>query len=119
MTVPVRQNLAAAVRDDARPVLELVDINTRAESVVGVAPDNPFFTIVGQQRIPVPARQMVVDSNSTAYLITLGGLAVVPLQRSGTSGWTAARWIGRDAQPRAWRTSSCSGMSSRRPRSPR
>ena len=84
MTVPVRQNLAAAVRDDARPVLELVDINTRAESVVGVAPDNPFFTVVGQQRISVPARQMVVDSNSTAYLITLGGLAVVPLQRSGT-----------------------------------
>ena len=84
MTLPVRQNLAAAVRDDARSVLELVDIRTGAESVVGVAPDNPFFTVTGQARISVPARQLTVDSNSTAYLITLAGLSVVPLQRSGT-----------------------------------
>ena len=85
MTLPVRQNLAAAVRDDARPVLEQVDIRTGAESVVAVAPDNPFFTITGQQRISVPARQLTVDAAGTAFLITLSGLAVVPLQRTGTA----------------------------------
>ncbi len=84
MTLPVRQNLTAAVRDDARSVLELVDIKTGAESVVGVAPDNPFFTVTGQQRVSVPARQLAVDSSGTAYLITMAGLSVVPLQRSGT-----------------------------------
>jgi YVTN family beta-propeller protein len=84
MTLPVRQNLTTAVRDDARAVLELVDIRTGAESVVGVAPDNPFFTITGSQRISVPARQLAVDSNNNAYVITLSGLAVVPLQRTGT-----------------------------------
>jgi YVTN family beta-propeller protein len=85
MTLPVRQNLTAAVRDDARSVLEMVDIRTGAESVVGVAPDNPFFTVTGQQRISVPARQLAVDAAGTAYLITISGLAVVPLQRSGTA----------------------------------
>jgi DNA-binding beta-propeller fold protein YncE len=85
MTLPVRRNLTAAVRDDARAVLEMVDIRTGAESVVGVAPDNPFFTVTGQQRISVPARQLAVDAAGTAYLITISGLAVVPLQRSGTA----------------------------------
>lgn len=84
MTMPVRQNLATPVRDDARAVLEQVDIRTGAESVVAVAPDNPFFTIQGQQRISVPARQLVVDSNNTAYAITMAGLSVIPLQRGGT-----------------------------------
>lgn len=84
MTLPVRTNLTAAVRDDARTVLELVDIRSGAESVVGVAPDNPAFTVTGQQRIYMPARQLTVDSNNNAYFITLSGLAVVPLQRSGT-----------------------------------
>ncbi|MCC6538485.1 MAG: beta-propeller fold lactonase family protein [Bryobacterales bacterium] len=84
LTLPVRQNLASAVRDDARPVLELVDIRTGAESVVAVAPDNPFFTVQNTQRVLQPARQLVVDSNNTAYMISMAGLAVVPLQRTGT-----------------------------------
>ncbi|MBM3735259.1 MAG: hypothetical protein FJW39_05670 [Acidobacteria bacterium] len=83
LTVPVRANILAATRDDARPTIELVNIRTGAESVVAIAPDNPAFLVFGAQRANVPARHMVVDSQGTAYVITLSGLAVIPLQRSG------------------------------------
>jgi hypothetical protein len=85
MTLPVRQNLNATVRDDARSVIELVDIRTGAESVLAVAPDNPAFIATGQQRVPVAARTMAVDSNNVAYILTVSGLSVVPLQRSGAA----------------------------------
>ncbi len=83
LTVPVRANITAVTRDDPRPVLELVNTRTGAESVVAIAPDNPPFLVFGAQRINVPARQMVVDSTGVAYVLTLSGLAVIPLQRTG------------------------------------
>ena len=83
LTVPVRANILAATRDDPRPTIELVDIRTGAESVVAVAPENPPFTVFGTQRISVPPRQMAVDADGTAYVISLSGLTVIPLARGG------------------------------------
>jgi YVTN family beta-propeller protein len=83
MTLPVRNTITTATRDDSRPTLELVDIRTGGESVVAVAPDNPPSVALGAQRLYVPARQMAVDSRNTAYVVTLSGLAVIPLQTAG------------------------------------
>jgi len=83
MTLPVRQAINTVTRDDARPTLELVNVRTGAESLVAVAPENPPFTVLGTQRINVPARQMAVDASGTVYAITLSGLSVIPMARSG------------------------------------
>jgi YVTN family beta-propeller protein len=83
VTLPVRQNLTAATRDDSRPTIELVDIRTGAESVVAIAPENPARVALGTQRIGVPARQIVVDRNGTAYMISISGLAIIPLAIGG------------------------------------
>jgi len=85
MTTPVRQNINTVTRDDPRPTLELVDIRTGAESLVGVAPENPNYTVFGTQRYNISPRQMVVDSKGTAYIITLSGLTVIPLTITGSS----------------------------------
>jgi YVTN family beta-propeller protein len=85
LTTPVRQNTTSVTRDDVRPTLELVDIRTGSQSVVGVAPDNPVQSIFGANRVNVPTRQLAVDSSGTAYAITLSGLSVIPLTASGTS----------------------------------
>jgi hypothetical protein len=79
LTTPVRQNVTAATRDDARATLELVDTRTGAESVVGVAPANPVTSIFGNTRANVPPRQLAVDSNGITYAITLSGLSVIPM----------------------------------------
>jgi YVTN family beta-propeller protein len=84
LTTPVRQNNTSVVRDDARPTLELVDTRTGAESVVGIAPENPVNSVFGAARVNVPSRQMAVDSNGTAYVITLSGLSVIPLASNGS-----------------------------------
>ena len=85
LTTPVRQNPTAVTRDDARPTLEMVDTRTGAESVVGVAPDNPVQPVFGNARANVPSRQLAVASNGTTYAITLSGLSVIPLTSTGTS----------------------------------
>ena len=85
MTTPVRQNLNAATRDDARATLELVNIQTGAETVVAVAPENPQFSVFGAARVNVPPRQIVVDSNNTAYSIGVSGLSVIPIYSNGTA----------------------------------
>ena len=85
MTTPVRQNATAATRDDARSTLELVDIRSGAESLVGVAAENPPFSVFAQQRMNIPPRQLVVDSQGNAYAITISGLSLIPLTPSGTS----------------------------------
>ena len=87
MTTPVRQNITAATRDDARTVLELVDLRTGAESVAGIVPENPVYNVFNTQRANVGARQMLVDAKGeNAYMITLLGLTVAPLL--ATSGNT-------------------------------
>jgi hypothetical protein len=83
VTIPVRQNMNSVTRDDPRATLELVDTQTSAETLAAIAPDSPQFTIVGQQRINVPASQIVVDSQGTAYMVGLSGLSVIPLQQAG------------------------------------
>ncbi|MCC6588842.1 MAG: hypothetical protein IT168_19255 [Bryobacterales bacterium] len=83
MTLPVRTSITATTRDDSRPTLELVDIRTATGSVVAIAPDNPPSVALGTQRLYVSGRQIAVDSKGTAYVVTLSGLAVVPLQTGG------------------------------------
>ena len=79
MTTPVRQNLTAVTRDDARTTLEAVDVETGATSLVGVIPENPIYPVFGTTRQPIPPRNMVVDSSGTVYAITVSGLSVIPL----------------------------------------
>lgn len=85
MTTPVRQNLNSVTRDDARATLEMVNIQSGAETVIAVAPENPQFSVFGAQRVNVPARQIVVDSQNLAYLIGVSGLSVIPVFPSGTA----------------------------------
>jgi hypothetical protein len=85
LTTPVRQTITSTTTDDTRPTLQQVDVRTGSLSVVGVAAENPVQQVFGTSRVNVPARQMVVDSQGTAYLITLSGLTVIPLTQSGTS----------------------------------
>jgi hypothetical protein len=85
MTTPVRQNLTSVTRDDARPTLELVNIETGAETVIAVAPENPTFSVFGAARVNVPPRQLVVDSQGNAYSIGVSGLSVIPVYTTGTA----------------------------------
>lgn len=85
MTTPVRQNLTSVTRDDARPTLELVNIETGGETVIAVAPENPPFSVFGAARVNVPARQLVVDSQGNAYSIGVSGLSVIPVYTNGTA----------------------------------
>ncbi len=82
-TVPVRQNINSVTRDDPRTTVELVDTRTGGETIVAVAPDSPPLMIFGTQRLPVAARQLVVDSKNIAYAIGVAGLSVIPLQAGG------------------------------------
>ena len=84
ITTPVRQNLTAVTRDDPRPTLEIVNIATGDESLVGIAPEHPLLNVFGANRVNVPSRQLVVDSKGTAYALTISGLSVIPLQLTGT-----------------------------------
>lgn len=86
LTTPVRQNTTAQTRDDVRPTFEMVDTRSGAETLVGIAPDNPVQSVFGATRVNVPSKQLVVDSNGNAYAITLSGLSVVQLSISGTTG---------------------------------
>ncbi len=85
MTTPVRQNLTSVTRDDARPTLELVNIETGAETVIAVAPENPPFSVFGATRVNSPPRQLVVDSQGNAYSIGVSGLSVIPVYPNGTA----------------------------------
>jgi hypothetical protein len=84
MTTPVRQSATSTTSDDVRPTLEMVDIRSGAESLVGVAAENPTFSIFSQSRANVPPRQLVVDSAGNAYTISVSGLSVIPLTPSGS-----------------------------------
>ena len=78
ITTPVRNNIAAATRDDPRPTLEVIDLETGSETLAGALAENPAVTVFGTQRWNVSPRQMVADSAGTVYAITLSGLTVVP-----------------------------------------
>lgn len=85
LTTPVRQAINSVTRDDVRTTLERVNVRTRAESLLGVVPENPITSVFNTQRSNVPPRQMVVDSDGTAYALTISGLSVVSTQVAGNN----------------------------------
>lgn len=85
LTTPVRQAINSVTRDEVRTTLEQVNARTRSESLVGVVPENPIFSVFGQQRINTAARQMVVDSQGNAYALTISGLSVISTAAAGAN----------------------------------
>jgi hypothetical protein len=79
MTTPVRQAITSTTRDDPRTQMEIIDVRNFSESIIAVLPENPVFNVLAANRVNIPVRQMVVDSQGTAYSITLSGLSVIPL----------------------------------------
>ena len=77
MTTPVRTTITAASTDDIHTTLQLVDTTTGVSSTVAEMPDNPAYSVFNGTRVPMPARQMVVDGSGTVYAITMAGLSVV------------------------------------------
>ncbi|MGI8991017.1 MAG: hypothetical protein ACR2I2_15745 [Bryobacteraceae bacterium] len=85
LTVPVKANITSTPADDPRPNLEQVNIQSGEISLLAVAAEQPRYTIFGTTRLNVPTRSMVVDSQNTAYVLTLSGLTVIPLTPSGAA----------------------------------
>jgi DNA-binding beta-propeller fold protein YncE len=84
LTTPVRQNINSVTRDEVRTTLEMTNLRTRSETLVGVVPENPLFNVFGAQRANISPRYMVADSRgATAYAITISGLSVIPLTPAG------------------------------------
>ncbi len=82
-TTSFRSSITATSADEQRPTLEAVNVNTGQSSLLGVVAEQPRWTVFGTTRTNIPPRQMVVDTNGTAYILTLSGLTVVPLTLSG------------------------------------
>ncbi len=83
MTTPVRQNINTATKDDARTTIEAVNIQTGGLSVVAIGPDSPQLNVFANNRANIPARQLNIDRNLTAYAITMSGLSIMPLDING------------------------------------
>jgi len=96
LTLPVRTSVTATTRDDERPTLEVVDLDTGTSALAAVAPEAPPTVAVGNNRFNVQPRMMAVDSRGTVYALTLTGLSVVPLAAPGTDTRPAIA-SGRDA----------------------
>lgn len=85
-TTSIRTNITSAVTGEARATLELVNIPNGSDTEVGVVPENPAFSVFGTTRFNANPRMMVVNSaGTTAYMITLSGLSVVPLTPASSS----------------------------------
>ena len=83
---PVRQTITTATRDDSRTTLEMINLITGEDQLIGVAPENPVTSVFGTTRSNVQPRMMVVDSaGTTAYAITLSGLSVISLAPTGSN----------------------------------
>jgi hypothetical protein len=86
LTTPVRQTITTATRDDSRTTLEMINLNTGEDQLIGVAPENPVTSVFGTTRSNVQARMMAVDAaGATAYAITLSGLSVISLAPAGSN----------------------------------
>jgi DNA-binding beta-propeller fold protein YncE len=84
LTTSVRQNITTVTRDDPRTTLDAINLATGENTLIGVAPENPITSVFGTARSNVTPRQLVVDSTgTTAYALTLSGLSVISLSRSG------------------------------------
>jgi YVTN family beta-propeller protein len=85
LTTPVRTNLTTTITADTHTTLEVVNVVTGAITSTFRVPENPPFSVFNNTRQQVPPRQMVVDSQGTAYVITLSGLSVIPLAPASAS----------------------------------
>ena len=83
MTTPVRQNLNSTTKDDARTIIESVNIQTGGLSEVAIGPDSPQQNVFGNTRLNIPSRQMAIDSTFNAYAITLSGVSIMPVDVKG------------------------------------
>jgi hypothetical protein len=79
LTTPVRTNLTTTITADTHTTLEVVNVLTGAITSTFRVPENPPFSVFNTTRQVTPPRQMVVDSQGTAYAVTLSGLSVIPL----------------------------------------
>jgi len=79
LTTPVRAAITTTPRDDPRTLLELVDIQAGASSLIGAIAENTYIQAFGTTRVNVPSRQMAISSNGTVYALTLSGLSVISM----------------------------------------
>ncbi|HUQ94310.1 MAG TPA: hypothetical protein VM120_21700 [Bryobacteraceae bacterium] len=77
MTTPVRQAINSITRDEVRTTIEQINVRTKAQTLIGVAPENPPTSVFNTQRSNITPRQMVVDSQGNAYALSLSGLSVI------------------------------------------
>ncbi len=85
LTTPVRTNLTTTITADTHTTLEVVNVLSGAITSTFRVPENPPVSFFGNTAQPTPPRQMVVDSQGTAYAITLSGLSVIPLAPSSAA----------------------------------
>jgi DNA-binding beta-propeller fold protein YncE len=86
LTTPIRTTITATTADDPRTTLELVNIANGTDNLVGVVPEQPFYTVLGTTRYNTTARNMVVDSaGTTAYALTISGLSVISLAQTSSA----------------------------------
>ncbi len=85
LTTPVRAQITSTVTSDPGTTLELINLQQKSVTVVGTVAENPVQTLLGTARINVFPRQIAVDRDGTAYLITLSGMTMVPLTSVGAS----------------------------------
>lgn len=83
LSTPVMAALTSTPADDSRPLLDLVNFQSGAVKQLAVSAENPRFTLLGTTRLNVSPRQMVIDSNYVAYILTISGLTVIPLTPNG------------------------------------
>jgi uncharacterized protein (TIGR03437 family) len=77
-TQPVIANANTVLSET--PSVELVDANSGATSRSVPALEGPLTRLIGNQRANVEGRLMAVDSGLTnAYILTMSGLSVIPL----------------------------------------
>jgi YVTN family beta-propeller protein len=85
LSTPVKATITTTPADDPRPLIDLVNYQSGAVQQLAVSAENPRFTLLGTTRFNVSPRQMVVDSNYVAYILTISGLTVIPLTPNGVS----------------------------------
>ncbi len=85
LTTVVKSQITSTANGDVRPTLELIDLRDESVTLVGAIAENPVQSLFGNSRINVMPRQIAVDSDGNAYIITLSGMTMVPLTASGAS----------------------------------
>jgi hypothetical protein len=83
LSTPVKATITTTPADDPRPLIDLINFQTGAVQQLAVSAENPRFTLLGTTRYNVSPRQMVVDANYVAYILTISGLTVIPLTPNG------------------------------------